>query len=191
MDNWQQHLKDTGNKVYLYHGTARQRSDAINDLKKNGGVLLTSYGMITKSAKVFIEIFDTVNFKRWDYVILDEGHRIKNPSIQLSQQVRLIPSKHRVIVTGTPVQNSLEDLWSLFDYVTVGKLLGDHRAFKEEFSNPIMQSQDKKATERERQYGNRMSKVLQDLIQPYFLRRTKAQIISSINVCGFPCAPVI
>ena len=71
-----------------------------------------------------------------DYMILDEGHKIKNPT-KTSKGVHAIPAHNRIILTGTPVQNNLKELWALFDFVHQGSLLGTQRTFKMEFDNPI------------------------------------------------------
>ena len=178
IDNWKSHVKDyCNNKFQFYHGTPKQRVEAVESVVEKGGILITTYGMITKNSNQLSELL-IANRRKWDYVILDEGHRIKNNSTLLAKEIRNIPSHHRLIVTGTPLQNSLDDLWSLFDYSCFGNLLGEHKVFKNEFILPIVQSQDRHASEKERQYGNLMSKTLQDLIHPYFLRRTKAEIIA-------------
>ncbi|XP_078611648.1 uncharacterized protein LOC144882028 isoform X2 [Branchiostoma floridae x Branchiostoma japonicum] len=112
----------------------------------------------------------------WDYVILDEGHKIKNPT-KTTKACHAIPARNRFILTGTPIQNNLREMWSLFDFVSQGTLLGTAKTFKMEYENPITRAREKDATAGEIHLGNRMSESLRQLIAPYFLRRTKAEVM--------------
>jgi SNF2 family DNA or RNA helicase len=96
-----------------------------------GGVCLTTYGMVGPNLELLCEQVpgeEALAGAAWDYLILDEGHKIKNPDIQLSQALSSVPSRHRLLLTGTPVQNHLDEIWALFDFVAKGKLLGDRCA---------------------------------------------------------------
>src|SRR5689334_14073038 len=104
----------------------------------------------------------------WDYVILDEGHKIKNASAQISKACANLPGEHRIILSGTPVQNNLgvtvpppraspefayrKEMWALFDWACKGKLLGSSKTFKSQFEEPIVRANHRKATLREKQY---------------------------------------
>ncbi len=85
-------------------------------------LIISTYGLIQSSVDDFShESFD------WDYVVLDEAHKIKNPSTDVAKNIRLVArgdETRRVILTGTPIMNNLRELWALFDFVTSGKLLG-------------------------------------------------------------------
>lgn len=72
----------------------------------------------------------------WHYVILDEGHKIRNPDAQATLAVKQFPTPHRLILSGSPIQNNLRELWSLFDFVFPGKL-GTLPVFMAEFAVPI------------------------------------------------------
>jgi len=74
----------------------------------------------------------------WDYIILDEGHLIKNPSCQISKLLRSMKAKHKIMMSGTPVQNNLGELWALFDFLADGELLGTQKEFKEQFEREIL-----------------------------------------------------
>ena len=86
--------------------------------------MVTTFGMVTSSVKTFIPmrskrptLFDSTRSNaEWDLIFLDEGHRIKNPDTKLAKAVREIPTNIRFIATGTPVQNSIQELWALFDF---------------------------------------------------------------------------
>ncbi|KAH9512905.1 DNA excision repair protein ERCC-6-like [Bulinus truncatus] len=110
-----------------------------------------------------------------DYIILDEGHKIKNTT-KTSKSIHLVPARNRIILTGTPVQNNLKEMWSLFDYVHQGSLLGTLRTFKMEFETPIIRARERDSTAVEKKLGQEMSEILKKIIKPYFLRRTKAEV---------------
>lgn len=74
----------------------------------------------------------------WDYLILDEGHLIKNHNCQISKVIRSLPSEHRLLLSGTPVQNNLVELWTLFDFITKGELFGSQKEFRDVYEKPIV-----------------------------------------------------
>ena len=104
----------------------------------------------------------------FDYVILDESQAIKNPSSTTSQAVRQLRSRHRLILTGTPVENSTMDLWSQMSFINPG-LLGTQAFFRKEFLKPIEKDQNEDRTRR-----------LHALIKPFILRRHKAQVAKEL-----------
>ena len=110
--------------------------------------------------------------------ICDEGHKLKNASIQLSKRMRLIRAKHRLLLTGTPLQNNLLELWALYDFV-LPSLLDDQQSFKNDFVRPIVDGNDKEATDHERALGAARAKELRERIQPYNLSRTKAEVFDN------------
>jgi hypothetical protein len=90
---------------------------------RQGAVCITSYGLITSKPHIF---GSDGSGARWDYVILDEGHKIKNPSTQMNKAAHSVPTNHRLLVTGTPIQNNLRELWGLMDWACGGKVR-EHR----------------------------------------------------------------
>lgn len=104
----------------------------------------------------------------FDILILDEGHKIKNKDAQVTRAVKRIKSTSRFILTGTPIQNNLAELWSLFDFIIPG-LLGTHVIFQEEFEEHIKQKHDP-------EMAYKYSVMLRAIIEPYILRRMKSQI---------------
>ena len=101
---------------------------------------------------------------RFHYVVLDESQAIKNPVAQTSRAARQLQSEHRLVMTGTPVENSTSDLWSQFAFINPG-MLGSIDYFREEFANPI-----------ERKGDAEQAQVLRRMIFPFILRRTKDQV---------------
>ncbi|XP_059143417.1 DNA excision repair protein ERCC-6-like [Physella acuta] len=161
------------NVVQFHGGSKKERERALAKVRTRGGVLMTTYGLVITTKETFSERHGQEFI--WDYVILDEGHKIKNPT-KTSKSVHQIPARHRIILTGTPVQNNLKELWSLFDYVHQGSLLGTVRTFKMEFETPIIRARERDATAVEKKLGQEMAETLKGIIKPYFLRRTKAEV---------------
>ncbi|XP_039031865.1 protein CHROMATIN REMODELING 24-like [Hibiscus syriacus] len=113
-------------------------------------------------------------------VLIMTGHLIKNPSTQRPKSLLDIPSAHWIIISGTPIQNNLKELWALFNFC-YPKLLGDNKWFKERYEHAILHGNDKNATEREKRIGSTVAKELRERIQPYFLRRLKKEVFGEDN----------
>jgi SNF2 family DNA or RNA helicase len=112
----------------------------------------------------------------WCYVILDEGHLIKNSKTKTSRDVRLLSrNKHtrRLLLTGTPIQNNMRELHTLFDWATSSKLLGSMQNFLNRYGHPIEEGRQRNATEWTVKKAAEMSTELQKKLQPYFLQRLK------------------
>eukprot|EP01034_Spumella_vulgaris_P017086 gene17086-21778_t len=103
---------------------------------------------------------DFANRGRWDYVILDEGHVIKNPSTKTSKSMHLLSSNHRLILTGTPIQNNLNEFWAIVNWATKGRRFGTLSGFKEDYTLPIVSGQDPKATPEQRRIADETAKNL-------------------------------
>ncbi|XP_033628161.1 DNA excision repair protein ERCC-6-like isoform X1 [Asterias rubens] len=175
--NWEKEFEKWAPAIFVeshHSNSKRERERALAKVQRRGGVLLTSYGLVLTNHALLSH--RNGNPFTWDYVILDEGHKIKNPS-KTTKAVHKVPAYHRLILTGTPIQNNLKELWALFDFVTQGSLLGTSQTFNSEFANPITRAREKDATAGERCLGNQMAESLRELIAPYFLRRTKADVI--------------
>jgi len=103
---------------------------------------------------------------QWGYAILDEGHRIRNPDAAVTLACKQLHTVHRIILTGSPIQNRLKELWSLLDFVFPGRL-GTLRVFEQEFATPIAQGGWANATELQVETAYKCALVLRDLINPY------------------------
>lgn len=124
-------------------------------------VVVCTYGLLQAN----IEAFTTI---RWSSVVLDEAQAIKNTFAKRSQAVLELKADFRLITTGTPIQNHLGELWSLFNFINPG-LLGSLKSFNDRFAIPIEKNQD---TIKRNQ--------LRRLIQPFILRRTKNQVLEDL-----------
>ncbi|XP_071945347.1 DNA excision repair protein ERCC-6-like isoform X2 [Antedon mediterranea] len=174
--NWEREFEKwaPGIRVESFHtDSKRQRQRVLEKVQRRGGVLLISYGLVVTNCDN-LKTKDGYSFT-WDYVILDEGHKIKNPT-KTTKAVHAIAAQHRFILSGTPVQNNLKELWSLFDFVCQGTLLGTRQTFCSMYENPITRAREKCGTASEKLLGNEMAESLRRLIAPHFLRRTKADV---------------
>ncbi|XP_040052082.2 DNA excision repair protein ERCC-6-like [Gasterosteus aculeatus] len=163
-----------GMRVKEFHGTGKGRTLNLEKVQRRSGVVITTYNMVMNNWQQ-LSSHNGREFT-WDYVILDEAHKIKNTSTKSAKSAYAIPAKNRVLLTGTPVQNNLKEMWALFDFACNGTLLGTAKTFKTEYENPITRAREKDATPGEKALGCRMSENLMTIIRPYFLRRTKAEV---------------
>jgi len=111
----------------------------------------------------------------WDVVICDEAHRMKNISTLLGKSLRKVRASCRLLLSGTPVQNALQDLWALMDFAQPG-ILGNHATFVRNFSDPINSGSVRGANPFHMQLKMHLTEQLQNLIEPHLLRRTKASV---------------
>lgn len=142
--------------------------DENHTIGSGGGVVISTYENVRQYQELFMDI-------EWDYVVLDEGHRIRNPDAEITLVCKQLKTVHRIILTGTPIQNRLRELWSLFDFVYPGKL-GTLPTFDDEFVLPIRTGGYANASKMQVLMAYKCALVLKDLINPYLLRRTKKEI---------------
>ncbi|KAI0014124.1 SNF2 family domain-containing protein [Xylariaceae sp. FL0662B] len=112
--------------------------------------------------------------QNWNYIVLDEGHLIKNPKAKISIAVKKLLSNHRLILTGTPIQNNVLELWSLFDFLMPG-FLGAEKVFLDRFAKPIAASRYSKASSKEQEAGALAIEALHKQVLPFLLRRLKEE----------------
>lgn len=122
---------------------------------------------------------------RYDLLCVDEGHKTKSINTGFRDAICSLRVKgNRIILTGTPLQNNLNELWAVFDFVQP-KIFGSHHKFCREYSEKIEKGLLKNATAKEKQIGNQLSNELREIYHPHFLRRTKDKIfvVRSAEVC--------
>lgn len=153
-----------------FRGVSNQvNAQAVVDLVfKTGHVLVTTYVGLRIYSKHILS-------KSWGYCILDEGHKIRNPNLEISLYCKRIKTHNRIILSGTPIQNNLTELWSLFDFVFPGRL-GTLPVFEQQFAIPINMGGYANATNLQVQTSYKCATVLRDLISPYLLRRLKHDV---------------
>ncbi|XP_069378980.1 DNA excision repair protein ERCC-6-like [Paralichthys olivaceus] len=175
-----------GMRVKEFHGTSKgERTRNLEKVQRRGGVIITTYTMLMNNWQQ-LSSYHGKEFT-WDYMILDEAHKIKTSTTKTAKSASAIPSKNRVLLTGTPVQNNLREMWALFDFACHGTLLGTAKTFKTEYENPITRAREKDATPGEKALGSRMSENLMAIIRPYFLRRTKSEVQKHKMKTTHPC----
>jgi len=108
----------------------------------------------------------------WSYVVIDEAQKIRNPTADITLVCKRLKTPHRLALSGTPIQNDLRELWSIFDFVFPGRL-GTLPAFETEFGVPIKRGGYSNASPMQVQLAYRCALILKDLINPYLLRRLK------------------
>ena len=139
---------------------------------EQGHIVISTYGHLRKHSSILLK-------SKWKIVILDEGHGIRNPSTEVSQLCRQFTTFRRFILSGTPIQNNLLELWTLMDFCQPG-LLGSFFAFKSAFSDPIKTGGYVNATHLQIQAAHKCSQKLKDLIEPFLLRRIKSQVAKQL-----------
>ncbi|QLG71329.1 hypothetical protein HG535_0B03680 [Zygotorulaspora mrakii] len=144
----------------------------IDMVIQKGHVIVTTYvGLRIHSDKLL-----AIN---WAYAVLDEGHKIRNPDADISLTCKKLKTHNRIILSGTPIQNNLNELWSLFDFIFPGKL-GTLPVFQQQFVQPINMGGYANATNVQVQAGYKCAVALRDLISPYLLRRVKADVAKDL-----------
>lgn len=141
-------------KATIHHGSNRKDEKEFIAHVEHFDIIITSYGLIRKDKKLFHDY-------NWSRLILDEAHNIKNPLALQTKILYKIPSSSRIAITGTPVENRLLDLWSIFNFLNPG-FLGTRSSFKNNFEYPI-----------QRDSCPYQTKVLKKLVEPFILRRLK------------------
>jgi hypothetical protein len=145
-------------KVLVLHGPDRHaRFDAVPDHH----VVVTTYPLLHRDIAA-------LQAQPWDVAVLDEAQAVKNPASAAAKHIRKLDAQARVALTGTPMENSLEDLWTLFDWLIPG-LLGNRKAFRTMFRTPIERAGDATA-----------QAALNARIRPFLLRRTKAEVAAEL-----------
>jgi len=158
-------------RVFKLHSSSESSHDMKATLAKAfkfGHVVITSYGHLRMFKGLLTK-------KEWRCVVLDEGHKIRNPDADITMTCKRLRSPHRYILSGTPIQNSLTELWSLLDFVYPGRL-GSLPVFKSEFSQPINAGGYVNASSLQVQTAYRCACLLKEMIQPYLLRRVKSEV---------------
>ncbi|KAI5952612.1 ISW2 [Candida jiufengensis] len=175
LDNWRREFaKWTPDvNVVVLQGDKDQRNDIIKNRLYTAkfDVLITSFEMVLRE-KSSLKKF------KWEYIIVDEAHRIKNEQSSLSQIIRLFYSRNRLLITGTPLQNNLHELWALLNFL-LPDVFGDSEQFDETFD----QQQNNNSELSEKQKQEQQDKVIQELHQllsPFLLRRVKADVEKSL-----------
>ncbi|KAK9476188.1 hypothetical protein V1514DRAFT_199606 [Lipomyces japonicus] len=171
--HWEHELKTYAPflKVSTYVGNPYQRSRLAEQFAVSD-IVVTSYDIARNDV-------DIVSSQNWNYCVLDEGHIIKNASSKLTKSVKKIIADHRLILSGTPIQNNVLELWSLFDFLMPG-FLGTEKVFNERFAKPIGQSRNSKSSSKEQEAGALALEALHKQVLPFLLRRLKEDVLADL-----------
>ncbi|MCC7104311.1 MAG: DEAD/DEAH box helicase [Chloroflexi bacterium] len=142
-------------KALVHHGPARLNGKAFAETVEEQDLVLSSYALVHRDRDLLASI-------EWDGIVLDEAQNVKNAATRQSQAVRSLKGGYRVAMTGTPVENRLAELWSIFEFLNPG-YLGSQEAFRRRFALPIERWQDAERAEQ-----------LRALVRPLVLRRVKS-----------------
>lgn len=158
--------------VFVFPSAAAEtaRNELIAKCIAEKGILIVSYETLRIHRDLLVS-------RPWEYAVLDEGHRIRNPDAETTVICKSLRTSHRLLLSGTPIQNRLSELWSLFDFCYPGKL-GSLPAFVGQYALPISHGGYAGATAQQREEALRASMLLRDTIQPYLLRRMKKDVNS-------------
>ncbi|KAF5725765.1 DNA binding ATP binding nucleic acid bindin isoform 1 [Tripterygium wilfordii] len=154
-----------------YVGSALERISLREHFDKYN-VIITSYDVIRKDIDYLGKIL-------WNYCILDEGHVIKNAKSKITVAVKQLKSVNRLILSGTPIQNNVMDLWSLFDFLMPG-FLGTERQFHATYGKPLLAARDPKCSAKDAEAGALAMEALHKQVMPFLLRRTKDEVLSDL-----------
>ena len=158
--NWIAEANRFGPTLNMVQFNGNNREDLAKSLSHHD-VLVTSYGLLIQEAELLSAI-------EWNTIVLDEAQAIKNVLTRRSQAAMNLKGNFRIITTGTPIENHLGELWTLFNFINPG-LLGSLQRFNERFAAPIERNNNRDARRR-----------LKRLIQPFILRRLKSQVIEEL-----------
>lgn len=149
-------------KIKVVRGTANERKNIIENVDKYD-LIITSYDLLKRDIEVYTE-----KDYQFRYIIADEAQYLKNNNTKNAKAIKQLKSDTRYALTGTPIENSLAELWSIFDFIMPGYLFG-YREFKSEYEVAIVKEEDKDV----------MAK-LKMLIEPFILRRTKKEVLTEL-----------
>ena len=162
--NWQnearKYAKDL--KTMVIMGNSTQRKEMIENIEKYD-LVITSYDLLKRD----IELYKNKNYE-FRYIIADEAQYLKNSNTQNAKSIKQIKAETRYALTGTPIENSLSELWSIFDFIMSGYLFS-YRKFKTLYEVPIVKGESQEAM-----------KKLKMLIEPFILRRTKKEVLTEL-----------
>ena len=154
--NWHKELEKFAPsiKATIHHGSKRTKQADFSQIMADNDIVITSYGLIRQDKALFKNT-------KWSRLIIDEAQNIKNPSSAQTKIIYSLCANSRIALTGTPIENRLMDLWSLFNFLNPG-ILGTRTAFRKEFEIPVQRDNNIKKT-----------RILKNLVEPFILRRLK------------------
>lgn len=163
-------------------GTPSQRKETMKAILTSFNLVVTNYAVLRSD----VEAISTVN---WSYCVLDEGHLLRNPKTATARASRRLQSRHRLILTGTPVQNKVNEVWATFDFL-MPNFLGSSTEFAKEFARPISKGHNGEANAADIAFGMEKLKLLHQQVLPFILRREKEEVLKELPpkiITRIPC----
>ncbi len=162
LHNWQQELTRFAPAltVKILNQQGKDRQQLVSDAEA-GDVVLSTYGLLVTEGERLCQ-------RTWSTIVLDEAHTIKNRDTQTSKMAMQLQADFRLMLTGTPLQNHLSEIWNLFQFANPG-LLGSYQQFTDRFILPI-----------ERDHDQERQRLLRRLLSPFLLRRTKDDVLNEL-----------
>lgn len=187
-NHWHHEINKYANNLrpIIYAGPVKERRAKLKRLKQSD-IVITSYDVVRNDSSLLASF-------SWLYCILDEGHLIKNAKSKVSLAVKSMKAHHRLILSGTPIQNNLLELWSLFDFLMPG-FLGNEASFNERFVRPVLASKDGKTGAKGAEAGKIVARrvkcrllsiaaqaldALHKQVLPFLLRRMKENVLNDL-----------
>lgn len=165
-------LRSYGDYDTTLTGAGKAAKKILEKVKRDGHVLVTTYSGLQTYSEFLIPT-------EWECAILDEGHKIRNPNTAITIHCKELRTPNRVILSGTPMQNNLTELWSLFDFVFPMRL-GTLVNFRNQFEFPIKRGGYANASNLEFETAVRCAETLKDAVSPYLLQRFKADVATDL-----------
>ncbi len=159
LDHWESKFQTYAPELKLIRFYGKERNTILSG--NLPPVVLTTYSILSRDAEALGKI-------QWNYVVLDEAQKIKNHKTQMCKATKFLKARHRLALTGTPIENRLSELWSIFDFLMPG-YLGSMEDFRKRYENPITKFQD-----------NEKREILKKIIHPFKLRRLKKDVLTEL-----------
>ncbi|KAH3669516.1 hypothetical protein OGAPHI_001637 [Ogataea philodendri] len=165
LENWQREFAKWTPEVetLVLTGDQQQRNEIIKD-----GLYTCKFDVVISSYEIVIREKTALRKFAWEYIVVDEAHRLKNEDSLLSQIIRTFHSKNRMLITGTPLQNNLHELWALLNFL-LPDVFADSETFDEWFSSGDSENKD-----------DTIVQQLHKVLQPFLLRRIKSDVEKSL-----------
>jgi DNA excision repair protein ERCC-6 len=165
-------LRSYGDYDTTLTGAGKQAKKILEKVKRDGHVLVTTYSGLQTYSEFLIPT-------EWECAILDEGHKIRNPNTSITIHSKELRTPNRIILSGTPMQNNLTELWSLFDFVFPMRL-GTLVNFRNQFEFPIKRGGYANASNLEFETAVQCAETLKDAVSPYLLQRFKVDVATDL-----------
>lgn len=180
LSNWMNEMNrfTPSMKAIIYHGDLKERNAIrLKHMPKNIGpnfpIVITSYEVALNDARRHLRHY------KWKYVIVDEGHRLKNSNCKLFKELKRLPIENKLLLTGTPLQNNLAELWSLLNFI-LPDIFSSHEEFESWFDLSGKRSNEVVKEEVEEKRRVQVVAKLHSILRPFLLRRMKADVEQSL-----------